>query len=88
MRQAGVWRQQSLNSHLTRRLQELEAELERRDSEVEGLRRDSHNSGLPPALDLPAAKAANSVRRTRRLRRRTGGRSAGNPAAAARRSCW
>jgi len=74
---AELWRQQSLNSHLTRRLQELQAELERRDSEVEGLRRDSHNSSLPPALDLPAAKARNSVRRTRSLRRRTGRRVGG-----------
>jgi hypothetical protein len=62
---------------LTRRIGELQAELERvrlAQGEVVGgeVRLDSHNSGLPPALDLPGAKAANAVRRTRSLRRKTG----------------
>jgi transposase len=62
---------------LTRRIQELQAELERlrlAQDEVAsaGVRRDSHNSGLPPSLDLPGAKAANAIRRTRSLRRQTG----------------
>jgi transposase len=63
-------RQVCLNYQLTRRIQELQAELERHErGEV---RRDSHNSSLPPALDPPAVKAQNAVRRTRSLRRRTG----------------
>jgi transposase len=62
---------------LTRRTQELQAELERVrlvQGEVSGgeVRRDSHNSGLPPSLDQPGAKAANAVRRTRSLRRKSG----------------
>ena len=65
-------RQLCLNYQLTRRLQELQAELERRDAEVREVRRDSHNSSLPPALDPPSVKAQNAVRRTRSLRRRTG----------------
>jgi transposase len=65
-------RQLCLNYQLTRRIQELQAELERRDAEVREVRRDSHNSSLPPALDPPAVKARNAVRRTRSLRRRTG----------------
>jgi transposase len=65
-------RQVCLNYQLTRRLQELEAELERREGQAVDLRRDSHNSSLPPALDLPGVKAHNAVRRTRSLRRRTG----------------
>lgn len=72
-----LWRQQSLNSQLTRRLQELQAELERH--EVGQVRRDSHNSSLPPALDPPAVKAQNAVRRTRSLRRKTGRRVGGQP---------
>lgn len=67
-----LWRQQSLNCRLTRRIQELQAELERRDAAAGEPRRDSHNSSLPPSLDLPGVKAQNSVRRTRSLRRRTG----------------
>lgn len=52
---------------LTRRIQELQAELERvglAQGEMAGreLRRDSHNSGLPPSLDLPGTKAANADR--------------------------
>jgi transposase len=65
-------RQQCLNYQLTRCLQELEAELERREGQAVELRRDSHNSSLPPALDPPGVKAHNAVRRTRSLRRRTG----------------
>lgn len=65
-------RQVCLNYQLTRRLQELEAELERHDVEVREVRRDSHNSSLPPALDPPGVKARNAVRRTRSLRHRTG----------------
>lgn len=62
---------------LTRRIQELQAELERLRLEQGGaaggeVRRDSHNSGLPPSLDPPGVKAAQSVRRTRSLRRQTG----------------
>jgi transposase len=62
---------------LTRRVQELQAELERvrlAQGEVAGgeVKRDSHNSGLPPSLDQPRAKAANAVRRTRSLRRKSG----------------
>ena len=63
-------RQVCLNYQLTRRLQELQAELERH--EIGEVRRDSHNSGLPPALDPPGVKSQNAVRRTRSLRRRTG----------------
>lgn len=67
---------------LTRRLRELQAEVERLtlvQGEAAGgeLRRDSHNSGLPPSSDLPRAKAANAVRRTRSLRRKTGRRVGG-----------
>ena len=67
---------------LTRRIGELQAELERvrlAAGEVAGgeLRRDSHNSGLPPSLDSPAAKAANAVRRRRSLRRKSGRRVGG-----------
>jgi transposase len=58
-------RQQCLNYELKRRIAELEA------GAVVG---DSHNSSLPPALDPPAAKAANAIRRTRSLRRPSGKR--------------
>ena len=70
-------RQVCLTYQLTRRLQELQAELERH--EVGEVRRDSHNSGLPPASDPPAVKAQNAVRRTRSLRRRTGRKVGGQP---------
>jgi transposase len=70
-------RQVCLNYQLTRRLQELQAELERR--EAGEVRRDSHNSGLPPALNPPAVKAQNAVRRTRSLRRKTGRKVGGQP---------
>lgn len=56
-------KQQCLNYELKRRIAELEAA---------AVVRDSHNSGLPPALDPPAAKAANAIRRTRSLRRPSG----------------
>lgn len=48
----------------------LNYELKRRIAELEAATvvRDSHNSSLPPALDPPAAKAANAIRRTRSLR--------------------
>jgi transposase len=63
-------RQVCLNYRLTRRIQELQAELERHErGEV---RRDSHNSSLPPALDPPGVKAHNAVRHRLRVRRRTG----------------
>lgn len=65
-------RQQCLNYRLTRRLQELEAELERCAGQAVDVRRDSHNSSLPPALDPPGVKAHNAARRTRSLGRRTG----------------
>jgi len=59
---------------LTRRINELEAQVVR-DAPI--VVRDSHNSGLPPSLDLPGAKAANSVKRTRSLRRKSGKRVGG-----------
>lgn len=39
---------------------------------LQEMRRDSHNSGLPSSLDLPGVKAANAIRRTRSLRRKSG----------------
>lgn len=67
---------------LTRRIQQLQAELERArlaPAEVVGgeVRRDSHNSGLAPSSDPPGAKAKNAVRRTRSLRRKSGKRVGG-----------
>jgi transposase len=67
---------------LTRRIQELQAEIERvglAQGEVVGgeVRLDSHNSGLPPSSDPPGAKAARAVRRTRSLRRQSGKRVGG-----------
>ena len=69
-------------SALTRRINELQAELERvrlapSDEVTAEVQRDSHNSGLPPSLDLPGAKAANAIRRTRSLRRKSGKRVGG-----------
>lgn len=77
---AQLLQQHMLNYQLTRRVQELQTELAQRDregSEVAplGVRRDSHNSGLPPFLDLLGVKAANAVRRTRSLRRKSGRRA-------------
>jgi len=59
----------------------LNYELKRRIAELEtaAIVKDSHNSGLPPALDPPAAKAANALRRTRSLRRPPGKRPGGQP---------
>lgn len=70
-------RQQCLNYQLTRHLQELQAELERH--EIGEVRRDSHNSSLPPTLDPPGVKAQQAVRRTRSLRRTTGRRVGAQP---------
>jgi transposase len=67
---------------LTRRINELQAELERvrlapsAEATAE-VKRDSHNSGLPPSLDLPGVKAANAIRRTRSLRCKSGKRVGG-----------
>jgi len=67
---------------LIRRINELQAELERvplapsAEATVE-VKRASHNSGLPPSLDLPGAKAANAIGRTRSLRRKSGRRVGG-----------
>ena len=79
---AQLLKQEMVNYQVTRRLQELQTELARRDTEggeviPVDVRRDSHNSGLPPSLDLPAAKAAHAVRRTRSLRRKSGKRVGG-----------
>ncbi len=63
-------RQECLNYQLKRRIAELEAA---------DIVRDSHNSSLPPSLDPPAAKAANSIRRTRSLRRPSGKRPGAQP---------
>lgn len=67
---------------LTRRIKELQAELERvrlAQGEVTGggVRLDSHNSSLPPSSDPPATKAEKAVRRTRSLRRKSGKRVGG-----------
>lgn len=66
-------RQECLNYELRRRIAELEAA---------AVVRDSHNSSLPPALDPPAARAANALRRSRSLRRPSGklpGAQSGHP---------
>lgn len=69
---------------LQRRVQELQTEVVRltqQQGEIgDGhVRRDSHNSGLPPSSDPPQVKAANAVRRTRSLRgksdKRVGGQA-------------
>lgn len=57
--------ERQLHRQLQRRIRELERELERSSTSVE---RDSHNSSLPPSLDLPWQK----VKRTRSLRKQTG----------------
>ena len=77
-------KQEMLNYQLLRRVQELQTELERvRQAQGEvttvDVRRDSHNSGLPPSLDLPSVKAANAVKRTRSLRRKSGKAVGGQP---------
>jgi hypothetical protein len=59
----------------------LNYELKRRIAELEAATvvRDSHNSSLPPALDPPAAKAANANRHTKSLRRPSGRRPGAQP---------
>ena len=79
-----LWKQERLNYQLLRRVQELQTELERvRQAQGEvttvDVRRDSHNSGLPPPLDLPSVRAANAVKRTRSLRRKSGKAVGGQP---------
>jgi transposase len=59
-----------LNRQLLRRIRELEREIERGTITVE---RDSHNSSLPPSLDLPWQKQ----QRTRSLRKKSGLRVGG-----------
>jgi transposase len=56
--------ERQLNHQLIRRIRELEREIERGTTTVE---RDSHNSSMPPSLDLPWKK----VKRTRSLRKKS-----------------
>ena len=58
--------ERQLNYQLKRRIRELEQEIER--SASDSVARDSHNSSLPPSLDLPWKK----VKRTRSLRKKSG----------------
>jgi transposase len=64
--------ERQLNHQLGRRIHELEREIANGTAHVE---RDSHNSSLPPSLDLPWKK----VKRTRSLRKKTGLRVGGQP---------
>src|SRR5215213_3972074 len=64
--------ERQLNRQLLRRIRELEREIERGTATVE---RDSHNSSLPPSLDLPWQKQ----QRTRSLRKKSGLRVGGQP---------
>lgn len=57
--------ERQLNRQLLRRISELEREIERGTTPIE---RDSHNSSLPPSLDLPWQKP----QRTRSLRKKSG----------------
>jgi transposase len=59
-----------LNHQLTRRIRELEHEIERG---TQAIKRDSHNSSMPPSLDPPWKK----VKRTRSLRKKTGKHAGG-----------
>jgi len=73
---AQLLKQEMVNDQLTRRVQELQTELARRGepgsaAAPAAVRRDSHNSGLPPSLDLPGVKAASAVKRTCSLRRKS-----------------
>lgn len=63
-------RERQLNHQLLRRLRELEHEVERGTPSLE---RDSHNSSLPPSLDLPWKK----ITRTRSLRHKSGLKAGG-----------
>ena len=71
--------QQCLTHQLTLRVQQLESTLQQQVQQSSQAERDSHNSHLPPSSDRPAAKAANSIRRTRSLRRSTGRKVGGQP---------
>jgi transposase len=64
--------ERQLNHQLRRSIRELEREIERGTSCLE---LDSHNSSMPPSLDLPWKK----VKRTRSLRRKTGMKAGGQP---------
>ena len=58
--------ERQLNHQLLRRIHELERVVER--GHEDSVQRDSHNSSLPPSLDLPWKK----IPRTRSLRKKTG----------------
>jgi hypothetical protein len=64
--------ERQLNRQLLRRIRELEREIERGAPLVE---RDSHNSNLPPSLDLPWKKPP----RTRSLRKKSELKVGGQP---------
>jgi transposase len=65
-------RERQLNHQLTRRIRELERDVEHGGMTLE---RDSHNSSMPPSLDPPWKK----VQRTRSLRKKTGLKVGGQP---------
>jgi transposase len=64
--------ERQFNHQLQRRIRELEREIERNSTLVE---RDSHNSSMPPSLDLPWKK----TRRTSSLRKKSGLKVGGQP---------